>query len=66
MKPLKKFMKYLERELPDDYYATLSLDGKEVTILNEFGYVYLFYKQEIEEDFDNCCSLVNTVVELTQ
>ena len=66
MKPLKKFMKYLERELPDNYYATLSLDGKEVTILNEFGYVYLFYKQEIEEDLDNCCSLVNTVVELTR
>ena len=66
MKPLKKFMKYLERELPDDYYATLSLDGKEVTILNEFGYVYLFYKSEIEENFDDCCSLVNTVVELTR
>ena len=66
MKPLKKFMKYLERELPENYYATCSLDGKEVTILNEHGYVYLFYKSEVEEDFDNCCSLVNTIVDLTR
>ena len=66
MKPIKKFMKYLTRELPDGYYATLSLDGKEVTILNEHGYVYLFYKQEIEDDFESCCSLVSTVVELTR
>ncbi len=66
MKPIKKFMKYMERSLPENYYATISLDGKEVTILNEYGYVYLFYKQEIEEDFDNCCSLVSTVVDLTR
>lgn len=66
MKPIKKFMKHLERELPEGYYAKCAPDGSEVTILNDGGYVYLFYKQEIEEDFELCCSLVTTVVDLTK
>lgn len=66
MKPIKKFMKYLERELPEGYYAKCARDGREITILNEDGYVYLFYKQEIEEYFELCCSLVTTVVDLTK
>lgn len=66
MKPIKRFMKYLGRELPEGYYAKCRPDGKEVTILNDGGYVYLFYKQEIEEDFELCCSLVQDIIRLTQ
>ncbi len=63
MKPVKKFMKYLEKELPNNYYGRCSPEGKKITILNQNNeYVYLFYKQEIEEDFELCCSLINTII----
>jgi hypothetical protein len=61
MKPIKKFMKYLERELPKGYWAKCT-DGEKVIILNDKGYVYLFHKQEIEEDFVCCCSLINIII----
>lgn len=66
MKPTKKFMKYLKQELPEGYYARCSPDSKKITIFNGEGYVYLFHKQEIEEDFELCCSVVNAIIDLTK
>ena len=57
-------MKYLDEELPKEYHARQSPDGKEITITRGGQYIYLFYRQEIEEDFELCCSLVHTVLDL--
>ena len=61
---LKKFKKYLDAELPEEFHYAVSPDKKSITIQNNGQYVYLFYAQEIEEDFELCCSLINYIVDM--
>jgi len=61
---IKKFMQFLEKELPQGYWGSISPDGNEITITNGGQYIYLFYKQEIEADFSNCCALGYTILDL--
>jgi hypothetical protein len=63
---LKKFKKYLDEELPEGYYYNVSPNGKEITIKNDGQYIYLFYTQELEDDFELCCSLVHTILDLNK
>lgn len=60
---MRLFIEYLEHNMPKRY--RYEINGDEIIILNKKEYVYLFYRQEIEEDFDQCCSLLHTVLELT-
>lgn len=67
MNLVKQFLKHLKKELPNGYYSRCSPGSKKITILDQNDeYVYLFHKQEIEEDFELCCSLVNTVVNFSR
>ncbi len=52
-----KFIKYLDNNLPIGCWAKHDDVKKEVVILNNSGYVYLFHEQEIAEDFRSCCAL---------
>lgn len=66
MKLTKQFMKYLNENLPKEYHARQSPDGNEIVITKGGEYIYLFYKQEIEEDLELCCSLVHTILDLNR
>jgi hypothetical protein len=61
---MKRFKKYLDDELPEGFHYICSPDKKTITIQNEGQYVYLFYAQEIEEDFELCCSLINYIMDM--
>ena len=52
-----KFIKYLNNNLPIECWAKHDDVKKEVVILNNSGYIYLFYEQEIAEDFRSCRAL---------
>lgn len=61
---MNKFLNYLNENLPKGYWAEKSKN--EIVIQNQGGYVYMFYRQEIEENYDLCCSLTNTILDLTK
>lgn len=59
-----KFLNYLNENLPRGYYPEKEKD--KITIRNKGDYVYMFYRQEIEEDYELCCSLTNTILKVTK
>jgi hypothetical protein len=61
---MKEFKKYLDDELPEGFHYVFSPDKKTITIQNDGQYVYLFYAQEIEEDLELCCSLINYITDM--
>lgn len=64
MTKVENFINYLDRKLPHNFYPQYKEEDSEVYLVKDGEYVYLFYVQEIEENFELCCSLANTVVEL--
>ena len=58
---VSKFIKYLNNNLPIGCWAKHDDVKKEVVILNNSEYVYLFHEQEIEENFKGCCTLANYI-----
>jgi len=61
---INKFKKFLDKELPNNYNYWHYEANKEIRILSEKECIYLFFENEIEEEFEECCLLVYTLLDL--
>jgi hypothetical protein len=63
---VKDFCKFLDRNLPNGYCRAFT-DKCDVEIRDRNNeYVYVFYRGEIIEKFEDCCGLALTVVNLVR
>ena len=59
---MKEFIKYLESTLPKNYNYVVKEDS--VMILDGSEYVYLFHRQELEDNFRECCEMVEFILDM--
>ena len=61
---MNKFINYIEDSLPIRY--TYSIEDNCIKILKGNEYIYVFFRQEIEDDYLECCKLLEFILAMEE